>query len=495
MAVDAATGPRIALFMTRRLSPKSSLALSLVLVAAGCGASNTQGAAGAASPDAETAQVTVVALAPPPAMMAAPKAPDAPEALPVIATAGGSWPVFHGDSARTGLSGAPSIKSPVILWRAKVGIQGWLSSPVIAGGLVIIPSSGEKHNEPDPKDGLHALELKTGRAIWHAHFNNDANGAAVASDRAIATSDDGHIYAIALQSGKVLWTQRGDGKMYSSPLVLGDRAIAGDAGGNLRAYGLADGAVLWSVKLSGEIRGGASADEEMIFAVSTGGEAVAVTREGKEIWRRTVTRAAFGGGAPTAIQGYAAPVVTATAVVIPFARDTYYESPALVALDKKTGRPKWKAQSLKSETWGNIRSTPALTEKGLLVYAEPYSGDVVGVDSRDGAIRFRRTVGPCFFPQWASPAATSELVYVPRFDGALYAVEAATGKLAWQLYLGDERRTGPNLPSSHRAQGACEWEVPSGSPIFSPPAVADDGMVILGTGEGFVFGIGEGAGR
>jgi outer membrane protein assembly factor BamB len=483
--------------MMCRLATKSSLALSLALFSAACGAPSARGPGGAASPESADDQVTVVAITPPPPTSTVARAPDAAEEAPALAipTAGGSWPVFHGDIGRTGLSGAPSVRSPVIQWRTKVGIQGWLSSPVIAGGLVLIPSAGEKHNEPDPKDGLHALELRTGRAVWHAHFNNDANGAAVASDRAIATSDDGHIYAIALQTGKVLWTQRGDGKVYTAPLVLVDQVIAGDAGGNLRAFGVADGAALWSVKLSGEIRGGASADDSMIYAVSTGGEAVAVTREGKQVWRRTVTRPAYGSGAPTAIQAYAAPVVTGSALIIPFARDTSYESPALVALDKKTGRPKWKAQTLRSETWGNIRSTPALTEQGLLVYAEPYSGDVVGVDSRDGAVRFRRTVGPCFFPQWASPAATSDLVYVPRFDGALYALQADSGKLAWQLYLGDERRTGPNLPSALRSPGACEWEVPAGSPIFSPPAIAEDGMIILGTGEGFVFGIADGTAK
>ncbi|NUQ79720.1 MAG: PQQ-binding-like beta-propeller repeat protein, partial [Polyangiaceae bacterium] len=456
---------------------------------AACGASTSQGAAGAAG--AEVTQVTVIAI-PAPGQA---RTPETPEETPVISTAGGSWSLFHGDIARTGFSGAPSIKNPVIQWRARVGIQGWLGSPVIAGGLVLIPSQGEKHNAPDAKDGLHALELRTGRSVWHAHFKNDANGAAVASDRAVATSDDGNIYAIAIQSGKILWSQRGDGKMYSSPLVLGDRVIAGDAGGNLRAFGLADGAALWSVKLSGEIRGGASADENSIYAVSTGGEAVAVTREGSEVWRRTVTRPGFGNGAPVAISAYAAPVVTGSALIVPFARDTYYDSPALVALDKKTGRPKWTGKALAGEDWGNIRSTPALTEQGILVYAEPYSGDVVGVDSRDGSTRFRRTVGPCFFPQWASPAATSELVYVPRFDGALYAVEASTGRVMWQLYLGEERKAGPNLPGTHRAQRSCEWEVPSGSPIFSPPAVADDGMLIVGTGEGFVFGIADGSAR
>lgn len=479
--------------MTLRLLPPSPLALGFALLSAACGGSSAQGPSGAANPEASEAQVIVVAPPTPPPARDQEPAADPPAIA--ISTAGGSWPAFHGDMARTGLSGAPSIKSPSILWRAKVGIQGWLSSPVIAGGLVLIPSAGDKHNEPDPKDGIHALELRTGRPVWHAPFNNDANGAAVASDRAIATSDDGHVYAIALQSGKVLWTQRGDGKVYTAPLVLGDRVIVGDAGGNVRAFALADGAALWSVKLSGEIRGGASADETHIYAVSTGGEAAALTRDGKEVWRKTVTRPAYGSGAPTPIQGYAAPVVTPTALIIPFARDTGYELPALIALDKKTGRPKWKGQQLKSESWGNIRSTPALTEQGLLVYAEPYSGDVVGIDSRDGAIRFRRTVGPCFFPQWASPAATSEFVYVPRFDGALYALEAGTGKLAWQIYLGEERKVGQSMPAAHRAQTSCEWEVPSGSPIYSPAAIADDGTILLGTGEGFVFAITDGTGR
>jgi hypothetical protein len=51
------------------------------------------------------------------------------------------------------------------------------------------------------------------------------------------------------------------------------------------------------------------------------------------------------------------------------------------------------------------------------------------------------------------------------------------------------------MPTAHRAQGSCEWEVPSGSPIYSPAAIADDGTIILGTGEGFVFAITDGTAR
>ncbi|MEO5731339.1 MAG: PQQ-binding-like beta-propeller repeat protein, partial [Byssovorax sp.] len=56
-----------------------------------------------------------------------------------------------------------------------------------------------------------------------------------------------------------------------------------------------------------------------------------------------------------------------------------------------------------------------------------YSGDVVGLDAATGTVRFRNTVGPCFYPSWAAPAAASDVVYVPRFDGSLYAVRAGDG--------------------------------------------------------------------
>jgi outer membrane protein assembly factor BamB len=76
----------------------------------------------------------------------------------------------------------------------------------------------------------------------------------------------------------------------------------------------------------------------------------------------------------------------------------------------------------------------------------------------------------------------------------LYAVRPDSGRLVWQLYLGDEQKVSANLPSAHRAQGErCEWEVPSGSPLYSPPAIADDGTILIGSGQGFLFAIGEAA--
>jgi outer membrane protein assembly factor BamB len=433
----------------------------------------------------------VVAIPPPPDD---PPLPPEPPPLP-LGTQGGGWPVAHGDLARTGHSSARPITTPALLWKSMVGIQGWLNGPVLAGALVLVPSSGEKHNTPDARDGVHALELHTGRARWHAHFDGDANGAAVASDKVFATSDDGSTYALSLVDGKVLWREKGQGKVYTTPLPIGDRVIVGDASGALRAYAQADGRPLWKTQLDGALRGGASSDGQSVYAVSQGGEAIALSLDGKEIWRRTLTRPGYGGGRAVPIEAYSPPIVADSLLIIPFARDTSYESPALVALDRATGKTRWEAKAKAGgPEWGNIRSTPALVN-GTLVYSEPYSGDVVSIDAKSGRVRQRITVGPCFFPQWASPAAAGDLVYVPRFDGAVYAVRAGTGAVAWQLYLGDRHHVSQGLPPAFGRGPGCAWEVPIGSPLFAPAAVSEEGILLVGSGEGVLYAIGDSAPR
>jgi outer membrane protein assembly factor BamB len=474
--------------------------VSLLLLVGGCGAPAGSGALGAASfsnagePAGRARgkdEVAVITLAAPPGGSADEGARD-PEAGMAVAApdAGDGFRMFHGDVGRTGFADAPSVTAPVVIWRSKVGIQGWLNAPVLAGSLVLVPTSGTTHNAPDAKDGVAALALSDGSEVWRAKFEKDANGAAVLDNRVFATSDDGHVYALDLQTGKVLWKQRGRGKMYSTPLPLKDRVIVGDSGGTLRALSAETGAPLWQAQLNGAIRGGASADGERVYAVSQGGEAIALRHDGKVVWRRPVTRPGFGGGPAERIEAYAPPLITARSMVVPFARDTSYDTPALLSLDKATGSLLWEAQGQAGMDWGNVRTTPALTSSGVLVYAEPYSGDVAGIDVNDGSFRFRRTLGPCFFPQWASAVATADRVYVPRFDGALYAIKPDDGRPVWQLYLGEERRLSNALPSAHRS-GGCSWEVPSGSALFSPPAIAANGTIIIGSGEGFVFAIAD----
>lgn len=431
---------------------------------------------------------TATVEVPPPEPSTKPARPT--DASLAAAMNGRGWLQFHGDAARSGASRAAPIEHPHIRWKAKVGSQSWLNSPLVLGKLVVVPSCGKAHNRPDAGDGVYALDLASGHRFWFSHLDNDANGVAATGKRIFVTSDDGKVYALDAKTGKKIWHAAGLGKMYTHPLLVGDAVVTGDAHGYLRAFRQSDGSPLWKVQLTGAIRGGAAADGRHIYAVSQGGEAIALSYTGHELWERTIRRPPWDGhGAPVPIEGYAAPIVDGTLLIVPFARDTYYNNvPALVALDKRTGRVRWRAHG--PGQWGNIRSTPALSD-GTLVYAEPYSGDIVGVSAASGRVVHRHTVGPCFFPQYASPAAARDVVYVPRFGGSLYAVKARTGKLLWQVYLGDSRRAGGPPPPALGTGATCEWDVPTGHALYSPVAIADDGTVLVGSSEGFLYAIGE----
>jgi outer membrane protein assembly factor BamB len=411
---------------------------------------------------------------------------EAGEVGPIVVDRG--WATFHGGPARTGLTAATPLKRPHIRWKTRVGIQGWLNSPLALGALAIVPSSGKTHNVPDPEDGIYALDMKSGRRVWRAATMGDANGVLATDDRVVATSDDGHVYAFDLRSGKQLWKQAAQGKVYSHPLRVADRVIVGDASGTLRALALKDGKSLWTVQLSGAIRGGASADDKQIYAVSQSGEAIALRPDGKQVWKQRVLRPSFDKQGPDEpIEAYAPPVVSKDSLFVSFARDTYYEdAPALLSIDKRTGRVRWRAKGPGS--WGNLRSTPVMVG-GLLVWGEAYSGDVAAVHETTGRMAYRATIGPCYFPQWASPAAAGDVVYLPKFDGALYALRAKDGRKLWELYLGDSKLAGKPRPVTPPSRYGCEWDVPSGTPLYAPVAVAEDGTVLVGSAEGYLYAI------
>lgn len=425
----------------------------------------------------------------PPEEVAEPNA-VATVAVGEIANADG-WSTFHGGPARTGASSAPAVSAPRVLWSARVGIQGYLNGPIVLGDqVVIVSSSGTAHNKPDPEDGVYALDFKTGKRAWHAHFDQDANGIAATKSHVFATSDDGHVYALDLKSGAVAWKQSGKGKMYSHPLIVDGKVIVGDAMGNLRAFDVTDGKPAWSVGFVGAIRGGASADDSAIYVTSQGGDVAKLSFAGKVLWKKRVTRPPWGGqGKAEAIETYAPPLLDGGMLIIPFARDTYYKDvPALLALDSKNGTERWRSKGPGS--WGNLRLLP-VSAAGALVYAEPYSGDIVGIASSTGRMLWRNTAGPCFFPSWSSPAAAGDVAYVARFDGTLHAVRAASGKELWQVYLGDKRHAGKPRPSFPKAKYGCEWKVPVGNPIYSPVAVANNGTILVGSGEGFLYALGN----
>jgi outer membrane protein assembly factor BamB len=131
--------------------------------------------------------------------------------------------------------------------------------------------------------------------------------------------------------------------------VVGDRIYTmGDKDGSQQVFALdkADGRILWSARVGppwddeyAGPRGTPTVDGDLVYAIGTEGDLVALeAKGGKERWRKSLPRD-FGGAMSTMWKFSESPLVDGDRLVFtPGARDA-----ALVAVDKRTGQTIWKA--------------------------------------------------------------------------------------------------------------------------------------------------------
>ncbi|MBP1633253.1 MAG: hypothetical protein H6Q11_1541 [Acidobacteria bacterium] len=188
---------------------------------------------------------------------------------------------------------------------------------------------------------------------------------------------------------------------------------------------------------------------------------------------------------------FAAPTIAGPFLVVSLIRgEELYADPALIALDRETGEVAWEAEDaagIKSE-WANVRSSPAVVGD-LLVYGETYSDRLVAVGVDDGLTRWSVKVGPYCFQHWSSPAVVGGQVILPRYDGGLYAVALDTKTVAWSIYLGQQALDG-EFPATF-GEDFCQQQPLAGASVIASPAVADNGVVVVGTLEGYLIAIGD----
>ena len=87
-----------------------------------------------------------------------------PQATPAVgAAAGGDWPAYHGDAARTGVLAGPAagLGSAAPAWVGGDLDGDVYASPLLAGGLVVVATEN---------DTLYAFDAASGRQRWSRHL-------------------------------------------------------------------------------------------------------------------------------------------------------------------------------------------------------------------------------------------------------------------------------------------------------------------------------------
>ena len=164
---------------------------------------------------------------------------------PLVLAAGGDWPQWRYDAARSGYTPHPlpnelslqwtrDLPKPVPAWPTMPRCQfDATCEPVVAEGLLVVGSTND--------GSVSAYRTDSGAQVWRVYTEGPVRFApAVAGFRVFAGSDDGRLYCLDLRTGERLWVVRvapedrpdmrhlGNGRLISCWPVRGGAVIVGD---------------------------------------------------------------------------------------------------------------------------------------------------------------------------------------------------------------------------------------------------------------------------
>lgn len=270
-------------------------------------------------------------------------------------------------------------------------------TPLVQGELIRVGVDGGK---------LMTLEARTGKTKTTLEVDGDADTAPA------PTPDGGFVFAAgriaygARRDSTIRWRYKHRRKLYASPAVAPDgTAYFGAQGGAIFAIS-PEGTLRWKTALGSDADAGLALGEDgSILAGTDSGEVVALApNDGKIRWR-TAVGGFVRGGLSVARDG---------AVLV----SSYGPTPAVFALDNKSGRELWRfgIQGTGSREFG-IHGSPIEDAEGTLLFGA--QDDILYALSPEGILRWRLQLGGDID---GALALTEDLLLVGCGDGNLYAL-------------------------------------------------------------------------
>lgn len=343
-------------------------------------------------------------------------------------------PMFRGNPEHTGISRARLFSGQGgIKWRVKTG-DAVRSTPALAATRLFV-GSGDGH--------LYALERATGRTVWRFDAGSPVHSSpALAGGLVIAATLGGRVFAVDQAAGRVRWSmQTGDtlprnvapaggwDLIVSSPVVVNATVVIGGRDGVVYALDLESGRVRWRARTNGKVRATPAVSEGVVVVGSWDGRVYAFDlATGQERWvNRTVGDTLDSkkwGFDRRAIQGSAA--IAGGRVFVGSRDGGFY------GIDFKTGERQWRATHRGSWVVGSPTAEP-----GRVTVGSSDGHFIHAVDPVTGNDIWRLETGMNVL---ASPLRVGDLLIIGLYhtdgsSGGIWALDAATGAVRWKLNL------------------------------------------------------------
>jgi outer membrane protein assembly factor BamB len=305
----------------------------------------------------------------------------------------------------------------------------------------------------------------------------------------------------------LIWKFRTNGRVLSSPAVVGDAVYIASTDGSLYALNRADGTQRWKFDSKGPIASSPAVAGGVVIVSSVDGLIYGVdAATGASKWtfatkgERRFTAPGIHGAIPRTERMpdpfdvfLSSPVIANGVVYIGSGDQNVY------ALDASTGALRW--------TFGTgdvVHASPAVANG--VVYVGSWDRNLYAIDASTGRERWRYTTGndTTIYNQIgiaSSAAVAGGLVFVGGRDGHFHVVDAATGQLKWKhnnrggwtiaspavkdgiVYF--PTSDGTRFKALEASTGNVKFDLQNKAVSFSSPALAGD-VAFYGTSDGYL---------
>lgn len=251
-------------------------------------------------------------------------------------------------------------------------------------GLVVVPAKDRR---------VRGLDAATGRVIWETETRGPIGAQPVdlgpygAADEMLVASLDGRVYRLSQRNGRELWVS-------DAPATAG-------------------------ITASPAVSGKADDPKAKVFVTSLDNKLTALSlKDGKKLWQTERPQ-----DQELTVTGQAGCAVAKDLVI------TGFSDGVLVAFAQDDGVQVWSTDLAGGDKqFVDVDTTPQVVDvpDGHVVVAGSFSRGLFGVGLDDGVVLWKQQ-GQGF----GTPTALDGIVYAPRSDGQLWAIEADGGRVRW----------------------------------------------------------------
>lgn len=304
-------------------------------------------------------------------------------------------------------------------------------------------------------------------AIWSTQLEGDILFCDTLENNGIvytATADDNYprkcgVYALEKESGTVKWFYETKNSIKNNLAYQDNRIYAQDVDGNVYCINAESGSIIWNktVDLTSSLgtSSGICLDGNSLYVGCAANVTALHAQTGDILWNNHRGK---GENSPAEF------VVAGNKLLV----SSHWD--ALVALDKTTGKQLWEC---KDEDIRFRSSTPAVVDENMLFVADDNA--LMILDANTGKITHKTNVEGGNFSSSAQPLILEHVAYVPTATKGLIAYDLSMKQILWETAVGQAMvYTAP-----YTGKGA--------QTIESSPILSNEGNLIFGASDGFVY--------